>query len=96
MIGLLPNGINLKLCEENPKANGGLAMHVALLARHFVPHSREIGLRAKHGFVNDAEGSLVLESGWNPAEGKSKPPLAHAEFAAKMREWIENGAAIPD
>jgi len=40
--------------------------------------------------------SLVMESGWNPAEGKSKPPLAHAEFAAKMREWIEKGAAIPD
>jgi hypothetical protein len=40
--------------------------------------------------------SLVMESGWNPAQGKSKPPLSHAEFAAKMREWIEKGAAVPD
>jgi len=40
--------------------------------------------------------SLVMESGWNPAEGKSKPPLTHAQFAAKMREWIEKGAAIPE
>jgi hypothetical protein len=40
--------------------------------------------------------SLVTESGWNPAEGKSKPPLTHAEFATKMREWVKNGAAIPE
>ncbi len=42
-----------------------------------------------------AEDSLVL-TGWNPAEGHAKPPLSHAEFAAKMREWIEKGAAIPE
>lgn len=40
--------------------------------------------------------SLVVESGWNPAQGKSKPPLSHAEFAAKMREWADKGAAIPE
>lgn len=25
-----------------------------------------------------------------------KPPLTHEEFSAKVREWIEKGAAIPD
>jgi len=34
--------------------------------------------------------------GWSPADGKSKPALSHEEFAAKMREWIVNGAAIPE
>ena len=24
------------------------------------------------------------------------PPLSHAEFAAKVREWIEKGAVLPD
>jgi hypothetical protein len=40
--------------------------------------------------------SLVIESGWNPAQGKSKPPLSHAEFAKKMREWVDKGAAVPE
>jgi hypothetical protein len=40
--------------------------------------------------------SLVIESGWNPAQGKSKPSLGHAEFASKMREWADKGAAVPE
>ena len=43
-----------------------------------------------------SEDSLVRQSGWSPADGKSKPALTHEEFAAKMREWIVNGAAIPE
>jgi mono/diheme cytochrome c family protein len=42
-----------------------------------------------------SEDKLVL-AGWDPGEGRTKPPLSHAEFAAKMREWIEKGAAIPE
>lgn len=41
------------------------------------------------------EDKLVL-GGWDPGEGRTKPPLTHAEFAAKMKEWIEKGAAIPE
>src|SRR3989442_2607174 len=43
-----------------------------------------------------SEDSLVRQSGWSPADGKSKPALTHEEFAAKMREWIEKGAAVPE
>jgi len=38
---------------------------------------------------------LVL-AGWDPGDGRTKPPLSHDEFAAKMKEWIEKGAAIPE
>ena len=24
------------------------------------------------------------------------PPLSHKEFAAKVKEWIDKGAALPD
>lgn len=41
------------------------------------------------------EDHLVINSGWNPGEGRTTPPLSHAEFAAKFREWIEKGAVIP-
>jgi hypothetical protein len=43
-----------------------------------------------------AEDSLVINSGWNPGEGRTKPPLSHAEFARKMREWADQGAALPE
>jgi hypothetical protein len=41
------------------------------------------------------EDELVLY-GWNPGDGRTKPPLTHAEFAKKMKEWIEKGAAVPE
>jgi hypothetical protein len=41
------------------------------------------------------EDKLVL-GGWDPGDGRTKPPLTHDEFARKFREWIENGAAEPE
>jgi hypothetical protein len=41
------------------------------------------------------EDKLVL-AGWDPGDGRAKPPLTHEEFAQKMREWIEKGAAVPE
>ena len=29
--------------------------------------------------------------GWEPGDGRTKPPLSHEEFAKKFREWVENG-----
>ena len=40
------------------------------------------------------EDKLVL-GGWDPGDGRTKPPLTHDEFVRKMREWIEKGAAEP-
>jgi mono/diheme cytochrome c family protein len=33
--------------------------------------------------------------GWNPGDGRTKPPLSHAEFVKKFREWVEKGAPLP-
>lgn len=41
------------------------------------------------------EDKLVL-GGWDPGDGRTRPPLSHEDFARKMREWIENGAVEPD
>jgi mono/diheme cytochrome c family protein len=40
--------------------------------------------------------SLVINSGWNPGDGRTLPPLSHAEFARRIREWADKGAAIPE
>ncbi len=42
-----------------------------------------------------SEDRLVLW-GWDPGDGRTKPPLTHAEFVKKMNEWIDHGAACPE
>lgn len=37
---------------------------------------------------------LVL-GGWDPGDGRTLPPLSHAEFARKFKEWIDKGAYLP-
>ena len=34
--------------------------------------------------------------GWEPGDGRTKPPLSHDDFAKKFREWVEKGAASPE
>jgi mono/diheme cytochrome c family protein len=34
--------------------------------------------------------------GWDPGDGRTRPPLSHDEFATAMRTWVEKGAAVPD
>jgi cytochrome c5 len=34
--------------------------------------------------------------GWEPGDGRTKPPLSHEEFVKKFREWVEKGAASPE
>jgi hypothetical protein len=41
------------------------------------------------------EDKLVLW-GWEPGDGRTLPPLTHAEFAAKVKEWADSGAPIPE
>jgi hypothetical protein len=33
--------------------------------------------------------------GWNPGEGRTTPPLSHAEFVQKVKEWVDKGCACP-
>jgi hypothetical protein len=42
-----------------------------------------------------SEDKLVLW-GWDPGNGRTRPPLSHAEFVRKFREWIEKGAAASE
>jgi hypothetical protein len=34
--------------------------------------------------------------GWSPGEGRTLPPLSHADFARKFQDWFSYGAACPD
>jgi hypothetical protein len=38
----------------------------------------------------------LVRWGWEPGDGRTKPPLSHDAFARKFREWVEKGAASPE
>lgn len=33
--------------------------------------------------------------GWDPGDGRKKPPLSHEEFTKQWQLWIDNGAVAP-
>lgn len=44
--------------------------------------------------IAHADDGLVL-AGWNPGEGRTLPPLSHAEFKKAWITWLETGAYAP-
>jgi hypothetical protein len=68
----------------------------AELARQLKDPKQNGGKTLEQIIKHVSDDSLVRQSGWSPMEGKSKPPLTHEEFAARIREWIEKGAAVPE
>jgi hypothetical protein len=65
------------------------------LARQLKDPKQNGGKTLEQLLQHVSEDKLVL-GGWDPGDGRIKPPLRHAEFAGKMREWIEKGAAAPE
>jgi mono/diheme cytochrome c family protein len=67
----------------------------AELARQSKDPKQNGGRTLEQLYQHVATDKLVL-GGWNPGDGRTKPPLTHDEFAQKIREWIDKGAAIPE
>lgn len=38
----------------------------------------------------------LVQWGWEPGDGRTLPPISHAEFVAKMKQWADNGTACPE
>ncbi len=45
--------------------------------------------------IEHLEKDPLVHWGWAPGDDRRTPPLSHAEFLAKMQEWLRNGAACP-
>jgi hypothetical protein len=67
----------------------------AELARQLKDPKQNGGKTLEQLLHHVAEDKLVA-GGWDPGDGRTKPPLTHDEFVKKMREWVEKGAAIPE
>jgi hypothetical protein len=54
------------------------------------------GGRTLEQLVEHVTHDKLVRWGWEPGDGRTKPPFSHAEFAKKFRDWVEKGAASPD
>ena len=50
---------------------------------------------AKDAVQHIATDPLVLWA-WTPGNGRTPPPMSHADFVKKMNEWVAGGAACPE
>lgn len=46
--------------------------------------------------VHHVETDPLVMWAWSPGEGRTLPPLSHADFVAKLNDWINNGGACPE
>ena len=63
------------------------------LAKQLIDPKRN-GNKTKKQLIEHAEDGLVL-AGWDPGEGRTVPPISHAEFKKAWITWIEKGAYAP-
>jgi hypothetical protein len=54
------------------------------------------GGKTVDGAIEHLEADPLVLWGWAPGDGRRTPPLSHAEFVQKMREWVNKGAACPE
>lgn len=52
------------------------------------------GNKDKKKLLEHADDGLVL-AGWNPGDGRTLPPMSHADFKKAWTTWIETGAYAP-
>jgi hypothetical protein len=51
------------------------------------------GGRSLPQLLDHFESERLVLWAWNPGLGRIPPPLSHDEFVAKVKQWIETGAA---
>src|SRR5262245_48988655 len=66
----------------------------AALCRQLKDPKENGGLTIERLAHHVATDPLVLWA-WNPGEGRTPPPLPHAEFAAAVKSWLDAGGACP-
>lgn len=55
---------------------------------------KQNGNKSKQQLIEHADDGLVLAA-WNPGEGRTLPPMSHAEFKKAWITWITKGAYAP-
>jgi hypothetical protein len=67
----------------------------AELARQLKDPERNGG-KTLDQILRHVAGDALVKWGWDPGDGRAKPPMTHADFVQAMRAWIDGGAPIPE
>lgn len=65
------------------------------LAAQLLDPSRNGG-KTKAQLIEHVTSDSLVAGGWHPGDGRTLPPLSHAEFAKQFKLWIDKGAYLPD
>jgi hypothetical protein len=56
---------------------------------------KQNGGKTKQQLIDHVTLDGIVLGGWNPGEGRTLPPVSHAEFARLFKTWIDKGAYLP-
>jgi hypothetical protein len=65
------------------------------LARQLKDPKRNGG-KSLQEILRHVEEDGLVKGCWNPGDGRTPPPLSHAEFSKAFRTWVEDGGPDPD
>jgi hypothetical protein len=57
---------------------------------------KQNGGRSLQNLLDHVGSDDLVGWGWKPGDGRSLPPLSHADIVAQMKIWIAGGAACPE
>lgn len=77
-----------------PKSMGWIGLPDSEIARRLMDKKSNGGRSPQDLVEHMAHDSLVLWA-WNPGEGRNKPPVELEEWRKVLKEWLDNGAAVP-
>jgi mono/diheme cytochrome c family protein len=56
---------------------------------------KQNGGKSRQQLIDHATADGIVLGGWNRGEGRTLPPMSHAEFARLFKTWIDKGAYLP-
>lgn len=77
-----------------PKTMGWFGLADNEIAKRLLDKTQNGGRSPQDLAEHMSNDSLVLWA-WNPGTGRNKPPVELDEWRTVLKEWLDNGAAIP-
>jgi cytochrome c5 len=66
------------------------------LCRQFKDPTKNGGKKTLKEAMHHLEADPLVLWGWDPGNGRTPPPMSHAEFMKNINEWVNNGGACPE
>jgi mono/diheme cytochrome c family protein len=58
--------------------------------------ARQNGGKTLAQIIEHVSEDKLVRGCWNPGDGRTPPPMSHADFARYLEEWARRGAAAPE